>query len=80
MRIAASGVSTLPIRTSPASVAEGGFDPSADRAGDACQVDAAEHRVGRFSQLLLDIRSIAVNTTLTDFAVVSVKQRTHVSQ
>ena len=80
MRIAASGASTLPIRKSPASVGEGGFVPSADRAGDVCQVDAAEHRVGRFSQLLLDIRSIAVNTTLTDFAVVSVKQRTHVSQ
>ena len=80
MRIAASGKSTLLSSKSSTSGVERCFNPSADRGGDVCQVDVAEQRVGLLSQLLLDMGSIAVGTTLTDFAVVSVKQGTHVSQ
>ena len=42
------------------------LDSSADCGGDVCQVEAAEHRVGLFSQLLLDMGSIAVKATLPE--------------
>ena len=44
----------------------GCFGSSDDCGGDVCQVEAAEHRVGLFSQLLLDIGSIAVGTTIPE--------------
>ena len=56
------------------------LDSSADCGGDVCQVEAAEHRVGLFSQLLLDMGSIAVKPPSRKSVVVSVKQGTHVSQ
>ena len=42
------------------------LDSSVDCGGDVCQVEAAEHRVGLFSQLLLDMGSIAVKATLPE--------------
>ena len=66
MRIAAPGESTLLFRKSPASVVERCVDASADRGGGVCQVDAAEQRVGLLSQLLLDMGSIAVDSTVTE--------------
>ena len=57
------------------SLVDGGIDQSisirclvssAEGCGDVCHVEAAEHRVGLFSQLLLDIGSIAVEATISE--------------